>query len=127
MKFMKFNHYLLAILMFGSITFSLSSCGEDEPVDPPIVETTTVVDIIVNSEDHTNLEDALVATDLIGVLNGEGPFTVFAPTDDAHMALMAALGITLEELMATDHVQTISEIQNNKFKKIAQLDVKIAQ
>jgi len=100
MKFMKFNHYLLAILMFGSITFSLSSCGEDDPVDPPIVEPTTVVDIIVNSEDHTNLEDALVATDLIGVLNGEGPFTVFAPTDDAHMALMAALGITLEELLA---------------------------
>ena len=65
---------------------------------PP--QTTTVVDIIVDSEVHTMLEDALVATDLIGVLNGEGPFTVFAPTDDAHMALMAALGITLEELLA---------------------------
>lgn len=36
-------------------------------------------------------------------------------------------GITLEELMATDHVQTISEIQNNKFKQTAQLSVKVAR
>ena len=66
----------------------------------PAPQSNSVVDIIVNSQSFTMLEDALVATDLIGVLNGEGPFTVFAPTDDAHMALMAALGITLEELLA---------------------------
>jgi Rrf2 family iron-sulfur cluster assembly transcriptional regulator len=36
-------------------------------------------------------------------------------------------GITLEELMATDHVQTISEIQNNKFKQSAQLNVKVSR
>ena len=36
-------------------------------------------------------------------------------------------GITLEELMVTDHVQTISEIQNNKFKQTAQLNVKVAR
>jgi len=36
-------------------------------------------------------------------------------------------GITLEELMSSDHVQTISEIQNNKFKQTAQLNVKVAR
>lgn len=36
-------------------------------------------------------------------------------------------GITLEELMVTDHVQTISEIQNNKFNQTAQLNVKVAR
>ncbi|PKG39970.1 Rrf2 family transcriptional regulator [Psychromonas sp. Urea-02u-13] len=36
-------------------------------------------------------------------------------------------GITLEELMETDHVQTISEIQNNKFKQSAQLNVKVSR
>ena len=36
-------------------------------------------------------------------------------------------GITLEELMVSDHVQTISEIQNNKFKQTAQLNVKISR
>ncbi len=33
-------------------------------------------------------------------------------------------GISLEELMSSEHVQLVSEIQNNKFKKTAQFDVK---
>ncbi len=72
----------------------------DAVLVPAPAQTTTVVDIIVESEVHTMLEAALIATDLVGALSGEGPFTVFAPTDDAHMALMAALDITLEELLA---------------------------
>jgi uncharacterized surface protein with fasciclin (FAS1) repeats len=47
----------------------------------------TVVDIIVNSDDHTILEDAVIAAELAGTLQGPGPFTVFAPTDDAFNAL----------------------------------------
>ena len=47
----------------------------------------TVVDIIVNSEDHTTLEAAVIAAGLDGTLSGDGPFTVFAPTDDAFAAL----------------------------------------
>ena len=50
-------------------------------------ESTTVVDIIVNSEDHNTLETAVVAAGLVDVLSGEGTFTVFAPTDDAFDAL----------------------------------------
>ena len=50
-------------------------------------ETTTVVDIIVNSPDHTTLETAVVAAGLADDLSGDGPFTVFAPTDDAFAAL----------------------------------------
>ncbi|MFO7671115.1 MAG: fasciclin domain-containing protein, partial [Bacteroidales bacterium] len=48
---------------------------------------TTVVDIIVNSTNHTTLEAAVIAAELDGALSGEGPFTVFAPTDDAFAAL----------------------------------------
>jgi len=51
----------------------------------------TVVDIIVNSEDHTTLEAAVVAADLDGTLSGAGPFTVFAPTDAAFAALPSSL------------------------------------
>ena len=47
----------------------------------------TVVDIIVNSEDHTTLEAAVTAAGLVETLNGDGPFTVFAPTDSAFAAL----------------------------------------
>ena len=47
----------------------------------------TVVDIVVNSEDHTTLEAAVVAAELADDLSAEGPFTVFAPTDAAFEAL----------------------------------------
>ncbi len=50
-------------------------------------ETTTVVDIIVGSDDHNTLETAVITAGLVDALSGEGPFTVFAPTDVAFDAL----------------------------------------
>ena len=47
----------------------------------------TVVDIIVGSDDHTTLATAVTLAGLVEALSGEGPFTVFAPTDDAFDAL----------------------------------------
>ena len=69
--------------------------------------TTTVVDVIVNSEDHTLLEAAVGAADLVGALSGEGPFTVFAPTDAAVTALVTALDITADELLALENLGDI--------------------
>ena len=62
----------------------------------PPLETNTVVDVIVNSPDHNTLEAAVLAAELEGVLSGDGPFTVFAPTDDAFAALPAG---TIEGLL----------------------------
>ncbi len=58
----------------------------DAVITPP-AESNTVVDIIVNSDVHESLEAAVIAAELAGALAGEGPFTVFAPTDDAFAAL----------------------------------------
>ena len=55
----------------------------------------TVVDIVVNSPDHNTLETAVVAADLATTLSGTGPFTLFAPTDDAFAALPAGVLDTL--------------------------------
>ncbi|MDP4954178.1 MAG: fasciclin domain-containing protein, partial [Flavobacteriales bacterium] len=63
----------------------------------PPTETTTVVDIIVASPDHETLEAAVIAADLAGALSGDGPFTVFAPTDAAFAALPAGV---LDALLA---------------------------
>jgi len=61
------------------------------------VKSTNVVDVIVNSEEHTILETALIEANLVDDLVGTGPFTVFAPTDAAFNALPEG---TLEVLLA---------------------------
>lgn len=42
-----------------------------------------IVDNAVNSKDHTTLVAAVKAGGLVGTLKSKGPFTVFAPTNDA--------------------------------------------
>ena len=63
-------------------------------IDP---DTLTVMSIIEASPEHTTLEAAINAAELAVTLSGEGPFTVFAPTDDAFDALPAG---TVEGLLA---------------------------
>jgi len=55
----------------------------------PPTPSNTVYDIISNSADHTTLKTAIDACDLGGTLSGPGPFTVFAPTDNAFNNLPA--------------------------------------
>ncbi len=56
-------------------------------IDAVLLPAYTVLDIIVASPDHNTLEAAVFAAELDGALSGDGPFTVFAPTDDAFAAL----------------------------------------
>lgn len=58
-------------------------------------KTQTVLDIVVNSPAHETLESAVIAAGLNGTLSGPGPFTVFAPTDDAFTMLSPAMLTTL--------------------------------
>ena len=67
----------------------------DAVILPPDPLPETVVDIIVNSDVHTTLEAAVIAAELADDLSGDGPFTVFAPTDDAFAALPAGTVETL--------------------------------
>ena len=60
----------------------------------------TVVDIVVDSPDHEVLETAVVTAGLVETLSGEGPFTVFAPTDAAFTALLETLGASAEDLLS---------------------------
>ena len=62
----------------------------------PTPSSNTIFDIISNSANHTTLEAAVVAAGLDAVLKTDGPFTVFAPTDDAFAALPAG---TVEALL----------------------------
>lgn len=59
----------------------------------------TVVDIALSSNDFSMLVSLLQKADLVGALQGEGPFTVFAPTNEAFEKLLAALNISSTDLM----------------------------
>ena len=73
----------------------------------PVVETTTVVDVIIDSEDHTVLELAVVQEELVETLSGEGPFTVFAPTDEAFTALADAFNVEVTSLLELQNLTDI--------------------
>jgi uncharacterized surface protein with fasciclin (FAS1) repeats len=55
----------------------------------------TIVDIAVGSSDHTTLVAAVKAAELVGTLQGAGPFTVFAPVNGAFDKLPAGTVATL--------------------------------
>ena len=50
-------------------------------------QTETIVGVAAGNENFTTLVTAVKAADLVGVLSSEGPFTVFAPTNDAFAKL----------------------------------------
>jgi uncharacterized surface protein with fasciclin (FAS1) repeats len=66
-----------------------------------------VVDIAIGSEDHTTLVAAVTAADLVGTLKGEGPFTVFAPTNKAFNALPEG---TVETLLKPENKDQLVKI-----------------
>ena len=67
----------------------------------------TIVDIAVADGRFTTLVAAVQAAGLVDTLAGEGPFTVFAPTDDAFAKLPAG---TLEELLKPENKQQLTDI-----------------
>lgn len=69
--------------------------------------TKNIVENAVNSKDHTTLVAAVKAADLIGVLSSEGPFTVFAPTNEAFDKLPKGTVETLVKPENKEQLQTI--------------------
>src|SRR6478735_6458676 len=69
--------------------------------------TKTIVDSAMNSADHTTLVAAVKAAGLVDTLKGNGPFTVFAPTNAAFEALPAG---TVDTLLKPDHKPMLAGI-----------------
>jgi uncharacterized surface protein with fasciclin (FAS1) repeats len=69
--------------------------------------TKDIVDNAVNSADHTTLVSAVKAADLVGTLKGAGPFTVFAPTNEAFSKLPAG---TVDTLLQPENKGTLAKV-----------------
>ena len=59
-----------------------------------------IVDIAVNDDQFSTLVAAFTEADLVTTLQDDGPFTVFAPTDEAFNTLLSDLDITAADLLA---------------------------
>ena len=95
----------------------LSACGSDGSSSDTTVaasdstemakEAGTIVEVAQGNADFSTLVQAVVAAGLAETLSGEGPFTVFAPTNAAFEALPAGL---LEKLLLPENKETLVKI-----------------
>ena len=80
----------------AALTIATAAYAENPMVGgAPMFETKNIVENAVNSADHTTLVAAVQAAGLVETLQGPGPFTVFAPVNDAFAALPAGTVDTL--------------------------------
>ena len=70
-------------------------------------ENKNIVQNAMNSKDHTTLVAAVKAAGLVDTLEGKGPFTVFAPTNEAFAALPAG---TVDNLMKPENKAKLTKI-----------------
>lgn len=67
----------------------------------------TIVDVAVGNENFSTLVTALTAAELVSALQGDGPFTVFAPTNDAFAKIDSA---TLNSLLEPENKKALANI-----------------
>lgn len=99
---------LLFSLIVGCSTFAAAQ-GLPKVAGSPSYPTTDIVDITLLSKNHTALATAVQAAGLGQTLRGPGPFTFFAPTNDAFGKLPAG---TLEKLVQSGNQPTLAKLLN---------------
>ena len=87
---------------------SASETSQTAEQEQAAVETdANIVELAQDTPELSTLVDAVVAADLVETLSGEGPFTVFAPTNDAFAALLEDLDVSAEELLGREDLAEI--------------------
>src|SRR5208282_2774957 len=87
-----------AVLLLSIVAVACTAFAADKaPIvgGQPMYPTKDIIDNAVNSADHTTLVAALKAAGLVDTLKGAGPFTVFAPTNEAFAKLPSGTVDTL--------------------------------
>jgi len=108
MKIKLFTVLVGAVLLLAACAPAATEVPTVVPTEEPVVETPkTIVDIAVEDGRFTTLVAALQAAELVDTLSNEGPYTVFAPTDDAFAKLPAG---TLDSLLLPENKQALTDI-----------------
>lgn len=99
----------IAVSGAGALGFAAQAAEEKTVMvgGAPMYPSKTIVENAVNSKDHTTLVAAVKAAGLVDTLNGSGPFTVFAPTNEAFAKLPAG---TVDTLVKPENKATLTKI-----------------
>jgi uncharacterized surface protein with fasciclin (FAS1) repeats len=110
------------ISIFSFAALVMTSCGDGKKTEEEVVavdstevvmeeaemvQPTTIVDVAVGNENFTTLVAALKAAGLVETLSSEGPFTVFAPTNDAFNKLPVG---TVDNLLKPENVEKLKSV-----------------
>jgi uncharacterized surface protein with fasciclin (FAS1) repeats len=99
----------VAFLVMAAFALN-ASMAQDKTVEvggAPMYPSKNIVENAVNSKDHTTLVAAVKAADLVATLQSAGPFTVFAPTNEAFDKLPKG---TVETLVKPENKATLTKI-----------------
>jgi uncharacterized surface protein with fasciclin (FAS1) repeats len=100
---------LLATLAITPIAVPVAAWAETTVTvgGAPMYPSKNIIQNAVNSKDHTTLVAAVKAAGLVDTLEGTGPFTVFAPTNDAFGKLPAG---TVDTLLKPENKSTLTKV-----------------
>ena len=96
---MKLRKLIVTIGVMSLLSMGFAACSsDDETAEKPTTTSAaaptkcdnTIVDVAVGNPDFSTLVAAVTEAGLVDTLNGEGPFTVFAPTNEAFAKIPAA-------------------------------------
>lgn len=114
---MKLVKSIAAVALFGLVAVSCGKKENTEASTETMVDTTAttevavmepnIVEVASGNENFSTLVAAVTAADLATTLSGDGPFTVFAPTNDAFAKLPAG---TVETLLKPENVEKLKSI-----------------
>ncbi len=102
--------FLMLLLVVAATAIATSNTyAQDNPMvgGAAMLRSMDIVDNAVNSADHTTLVAAVKAAGLVDTLKSKGPFTVFAPTNEAFNKLPAG---TVEMLVKPENKATLTRI-----------------
>src|ERR1700687_3352317 len=104
------NTFKISGLLFAATLLVNASFAQDKTVEvggAPMYPSKNIVENAVNSKDHTTLVAAVKAAGLVETLESPGPFTVFAPTNEAFDKLPEG---TVPMLVKPENKETLTKI-----------------
>lgn len=100
---------ICAVFVLTMVALTIAVAGSNNPMvgGQEMFPSKNIVENAVNSADHTTLVAAVKAAGLVATLQGPGPFTVFAPTNEAFAKLPAG---AVDNLLKPDNKEALTKV-----------------